>query len=126
MFSLIRGLLFLVACFVAIGLFRGWFDVSRQGRDPATGQVNYNFSVDTQKVRSDITLAEQKVVDRIAQQQQLAQQQRLAQQQQQPQQWGNNSQQGYALPPNNNPAYAAPQTYSYPVPPAYPAAQNMR
>ena len=125
MFSLIRGLLFLAACFVAIGLFRGWFNVSQPGRDPANGQVNFSVSVNTQKVAADAKLAEQKVAERIAQQQQLAQQQRLAQQQQQQQQWNYSQQQGYALPPNNNPAYPAPQTY-YPTPPTYPASQNMR
>ena len=67
MFSLIRGLLFLLVCAVAIGLFRGWFSFSDPVRDAANDKVNISLSVDAKKVGSDIQKVKQKIADRVAQ-----------------------------------------------------------
>lgn len=67
MFSLIRGLLFLLACVVAVGLYRGWFSFSDPVHDTASEKVNISLSVDTKKVESDIAQVKQKIAEKVAQ-----------------------------------------------------------
>ena len=61
MFSLIRKLIFLAICLVAIGVYRGWFTFSGPSRDPAGDRVDINVSVDPRRVDADAQKVERKV-----------------------------------------------------------------
>ncbi len=61
MFSLIRKLILLALCLVAIGIYRGWFTFSSPSRDPAGDRVNINVSVDPRRVDADAQKVEQKI-----------------------------------------------------------------
>jgi hypothetical protein len=65
MFSLIRGVLFLLVCLIAIGLFRGWFSFSDPVHDAANDKVSLSISVDTKKVEADIANVKQKIAERV-------------------------------------------------------------
>jgi hypothetical protein len=65
--SLIRLLVLLAICFVGIGLYLGWFGLSRQNATPETegNKVNLNVSIDKDKMKSDVKKAKEKVKEEI-------------------------------------------------------------
>jgi hypothetical protein len=61
--GLVRWLLILVVCLVGIGLYRGWFTLSRQN---APGdKVDIDVSVNKQKMKSDVQKVEKKVKEEV-------------------------------------------------------------
>jgi hypothetical protein len=59
--SLIKVLAVLLVCLIGIGIYRGWFSVSRSNPEPAGDKVDVTVSVDKAKMKSDIKRAEGKV-----------------------------------------------------------------
>lgn len=67
MFSMIRGVLFLLLCLVGIGLYRGWFSLTSASPDPQTNRVNISLSLDKSKITADVDKAEQRILEKVAQ-----------------------------------------------------------
>jgi hypothetical protein len=63
--SLIKLAFVLLICLAGIGLYRGWFSLSRAGRDAEGHKANIDMSVDKGKIRSDVKKAERAVKDEI-------------------------------------------------------------
>ncbi len=63
--SLIKLLVVLVICFVAIGFYLGWFSLSRPNPETDGNKANIDVSVDKAKMKSDIKKAEGKVKEEI-------------------------------------------------------------
>jgi hypothetical protein len=51
----------LVVCLIAVGLYRGWFIVSRPAHEAGGDKINVNASVDVKKMRGDIEKVEKKI-----------------------------------------------------------------
>ncbi len=63
--SLIKLLVVLLICLVAIGFYRGWFSLSNASPDKEGDKANINMSVDKGKMKSDVKKAEEKVKEGI-------------------------------------------------------------
>ena len=63
--SLLKLLIVLLICLAAIGLYRGWFTLSRPSPDTESNKVNVNVSVDKGKMKSDIKKAEEKIEEEV-------------------------------------------------------------
>ena len=63
--SLLKLLIVLLICLAAIGLYRGWFTLSRTSPDAESNKVNVNVSVDKGKMKSDIKKAEEKIEEEV-------------------------------------------------------------
>jgi hypothetical protein len=73
MFSLLRGLIFLVLCLIGIGLFRGWFSFSNPTCDTQSDKVNVSVSVDAGKVEADVEEVKEKISEEVARVEQVKQ-----------------------------------------------------
>ena len=63
---LIKLLVVLVICLVGIGLWQGWFGISRTPNpDPNGNKVNLNVSVDKDKMKSDVKKAKEMVKEEV-------------------------------------------------------------
>ncbi len=63
---LIKLLVVLVICLVGIGLWQGWFGISRSPNPDANGnKVNVNVSVDKEKIKSDVKKAKEAVKEEV-------------------------------------------------------------
>ena len=63
---LIKLLVVLVVCLVGIGLWQGWFGISRSPNPDADGnKVNLNVSVDKDKIKSDVKKAKAAVKEEV-------------------------------------------------------------
>jgi nitrogen fixation-related uncharacterized protein len=67
MFTLLRMLVGVAICLVAIGLYRGWFSLTNATRDPETHKVNISVSVDADKVKADAQRVKAKIAQEVAQ-----------------------------------------------------------
>lgn len=67
MFSMIRGVLFLLLCLIGVGLYRGWFSLSSTSQDPRDNRVNISVSVDKSKIAADAEKVEQRIMEKVAQ-----------------------------------------------------------
>jgi hypothetical protein len=63
----IRLLSVIFVLVIGIGFIRGWFSVSKVSPEKGDNKVNVKFSVDREKMKSDIQRAEGRVVQRIEQ-----------------------------------------------------------
>ena len=63
--SFMRLLIVLLVCLVGIGLYRGWFSLSRSSPEPGGDKVDVTVSVDKGKMRSDVRKAEEKVKEEV-------------------------------------------------------------
>lgn len=63
--SLIKLFALLVICFVGVGFFLGWFNLSRSTPDTKGDKVNVNVSVDKAKMKSDVKKAKEKVKEEV-------------------------------------------------------------
>lgn len=63
--SLVKLLVVFLICLVGIGLYRGWFSLSRSNPDTEGNKVNVNVSVDKAKMKSDIRKVEGKVKEEV-------------------------------------------------------------
>ncbi len=61
----IKVLVVVLICLIGIGIYRGWFSVSRQSADMGSDKVNVNVSVDKGKIRSDVKKAKEKVKEEV-------------------------------------------------------------
>jgi len=64
--KLLLVLLVLVVAVVALGFYLEWWGFSTSG-DPETGQKGVKFSVDPNKIKSDVDKAKQKATGRTGQ-----------------------------------------------------------
>jgi hypothetical protein len=64
--SLVRLLIVLLLCLIGVGLYRGWFSLSRSIPGADGNKVNVNFSVDKGKMKSDVKQARTKVKEEIS------------------------------------------------------------
>jgi len=58
--KLIKFVLLLAVCMIALGFYLGWFGVSTN-RDGADGKTNVNVRIDEKKIESDAEKAKEKV-----------------------------------------------------------------
>ncbi len=65
MFALARFLLLVVVCLVAIGLYRGWFSMSKPVQDPQGEKVNISVSIDAGKVKADTAKVREKIAETV-------------------------------------------------------------
>lgn len=63
--SLIKPAALFLVCLIGIGFYLGWFSLSNSNPDPEGDKVNFNLSVDKEKMKSDIKKVEGKVVEEI-------------------------------------------------------------
>jgi hypothetical protein len=61
--SVLFVLLVLAAGVVGIGFVRGWFVVDRNTPEPGSNKVNYNLTVDPDKVKADAAALEKKAAE---------------------------------------------------------------
>ena len=63
---LIKLLVVLVICLVGIGLWQGWFGISRTPNPDSDGKkANFNISVDKEKMKSDVKKAKEAVKEEV-------------------------------------------------------------
>lgn len=63
--SLLKVLIVVLVCLVGIGLYRGWFSLSRSSPDAAGDKVDVTVSVDKGKMKSDVKKAKEKVKEEV-------------------------------------------------------------
>ena len=51
---LMKTIVVLGLCVLALGYYRGWFTLTSQGRDAASNKVGVNLTVDPDKVKEDV------------------------------------------------------------------------
>jgi hypothetical protein len=66
MFKLLRLLFVVLICVAGIGLYRGWFTVSKGNNEKDPNNVNINLSVDKNKMESDVETAKQRISQKVA------------------------------------------------------------
>ncbi len=57
----IRLLIVLLVCLIAVGLYRGWFTVSRPAHNAGGDKIDVKASVDVKKINGDIEKVEKKI-----------------------------------------------------------------
>ena len=63
---LLKLLVVLVICLVGIGLWQGWFGISRTPSPDSDGnKTNFNVSVDKEKMKSDVKKAKEAVKEEV-------------------------------------------------------------
>jgi hypothetical protein len=64
--GLLKLLVVLVICVVGIGVWQGWFSVSRSpGSDTDDSKVNLSVSVDKDKMKADVKKAKEKIKEEV-------------------------------------------------------------
>jgi len=63
--SLMKLLVLLLICLVAIGFYRGWFSLTSPNPNTDGNKVNVNVSVDKGKMKSDVQKAKEKVKEEV-------------------------------------------------------------
>ncbi len=63
--SLIKPAALFLVCLIGIGFYLGWFSLSNSNPDPEGDKVNFNLSVDKEKIKSDIKKVEGKVEGKV-------------------------------------------------------------
>ena len=63
--SLIKPAALFLVCLIGIGFYLGWFSLSNSNPDPESDKVNFNLSVDKEKIKSDIKKMEGKVEGKV-------------------------------------------------------------
>ena len=63
--SLFKPAAFFLVLLVGVGLYLGWFSVTRSKPDAESDKTNINVSVDKAKMKSDIKKARGKVRERV-------------------------------------------------------------
>lgn len=63
--KLLKILVVLGVLVIGLGLYRGWFSVSRMERDPESNQVGVNISVDPDKVNADVAETKKKAIELV-------------------------------------------------------------
>jgi hypothetical protein len=60
---LIKTFIFLVICFIAVGFYEGWISFSRTTTVDEQGdnKVNYNVSVDKDKMKADVKKVKEEI-----------------------------------------------------------------
>lgn len=58
--TLMKMLLVLTICIVALGFYRGWFALSSGGTNADSNKVNVNLTVDPDKMKEDAEKVEEK------------------------------------------------------------------
>jgi hypothetical protein len=63
--SWVKILAVVLICLIGIGIYRGWFSVSRSNPEPVGDKVNVTVTVDKAKMKSDIKKAEEKIEEKV-------------------------------------------------------------